>query len=142
MAILKSTQSDVDLAMAVSLLLNKNNRLTVVHTPHTILNSTTKYLVLFGHPPENNVIGCVGVQEQQGVSVIKHLSVSEFDRGKGYGRHLLQAALNNCLSQTIRAFIRSDNAPSLMLFERFGFMAVGIKQVNDQYSLVAVEKKA
>jgi len=132
---------EVRSATAVSLLLNANNRLTVVHTADSILNSNINYILLYDVPPHNNVIGCVGVCVQGEITVLKHLSVAPQYRRQGYGMCLITAAINSTKTKVIRAFVRSDNTASLCLFEAAGFMAVGWKQITPKYRLIAVEKQ-
>ena len=136
-----SINGEVQDAMAVSLLLNANNRLTVMYTAESVLNSNINYILLYDGLPHNNVIGCIGVCNQGEVTILKHLSIAVPYRRQGYGKYLATAAIRAAKTAKIRAFIRSDNIASLSLFEALGFMAVGWKQITAKYRLIAVEKQ-
>jgi ribosomal protein S18 acetylase RimI-like enzyme len=120
-----------EIAMQISLMLNKQNKLRRNHTMFTILQSTATYFIeVIG----SRVVGCTALlQNHPGVSKSFHTSVLPEYRGKGLGKKLLTAAINGCGTPYIYGTIRADNIASLTLVQRVGFEPIKRTWVKDHY---------
>lgn len=123
-------------------LLNRHNKLRVVHTGHSIACSPVEYIIeprIF----KNQIIvaGCIGINKAiGGVSYLKHLCVHDQFRGLGIASKLVKAALKKEMSSKfIFMDIRSDNFPSLSLAEKEGFLIVHCKHLTN-YNILTVGK--
>lgn len=135
-----------EIAEQIALLLNKQNRLTKIHTKHTIMNSAIKYFVhLLAidsaiHKPI--VVGCAGLlQENPYLSTIKHISVLPKYKNHGIAKRIVQLAINNCATDTIRMTIREDNYPSLMLAKSLRFDYVTKNFHKDHYVVIVGRRR-
>jgi len=129
-------------ATQIASLLNKYNKLQVVHTGYSILSSCTKYII--EQKVYNNSIivsGCLGINYVNNNSLfLKHLSVHEAFRGSGIGTSLINTALFlNANIPNIFMNIRNDNLPSLQLAEKLGFLVVDYKMLT-HYNIITVGK--
>lgn len=110
--------SDFEIAGQIASLLNSNNRLTKVHSAHTILNDPARYFVEVSGP---QVIGCVGLHKTAPMDKIIHLSVHTDYRHLGIAKKLIQVALTNSIHDVLYMSVREDNHACLNLAKQFGF---------------------
>lgn len=130
-----------EVAKQIAALLNTYNRLTKLHTSHSILTSNTKYLIKEGLLNNIIIVGCIGVDILTNEAIyLKHLSTHIAFRKQGIATDLLKEAqkyFNNF--KYIYMNIRSDNYASLKLAEKEGFLINNIKpQIG--YNIVTVGK--
>lgn len=134
-------------AEQIAALLNTYNRLTKLHTSHSILSSNTHYLIKEGVLNNICIIGCLGVDVLTNDSIyLKHLSTHIAFRKQGVATDLIQEAQKIFYRyKYIYMNIRSDNYASLKLAEKEGFLINNIKpqygynivtvgKINDKYS--------
>jgi GNAT superfamily N-acetyltransferase len=120
-----------EMAMQIALMLNRQNKLRRQHNMLTILQSTATYFV---EVISSRVVGCTALlQDNPGVSKSFHTSVLPEYRGRGLGRKLLLAAINNCSTPYIYGTIRADNIASLTLVQRVGFEPIQRTWVKNHY---------
>lgn len=110
--------SDDEIAAQVANLLNNHNRLYRRHNLYTIKSQAADYFVeVIG----NEVVGCAGVEYQQGQVKIKHVCVHSAHRKKGIAKKLLTRVMANINASSFYMTIRSDNVPSLLMAQSLGF---------------------
>jgi GNAT superfamily N-acetyltransferase len=122
-------------------LLNKHNKLQVIHTKHTILSSPINYLIQQGVINNNLVVvGCVGLsKEDETTTLLQHLVVDESYRQKGIATKLLNYALSSVNTKFVKMRIRHTNIPSLCLSSKLGFH-VDDCVAKDNYYILIVKK--
>jgi len=140
MGIIKGITPNVTAALDISLLLNDYNNLKLPHNPFTIMNSRVEYNVVFGPPPENRVVACVGHEHVDGIVLIKHLSVHSDYRKQGLATTLIDLVVKDHSNVVIKMHIRNDNMASVHLAEKLGFMCTSWYPTVD-HSVLIVEKE-
>lgn len=113
--------SDYQIADQIALLLNNNNMLRKKHDINSIINSQIKYFIEIKN---NNVVGCVGLLEEDKLDKILHISVNKKERKQGIGYKLLNSALLNSNKNEIYMYVKESNIPSLNLATRLGFKII------------------
>lgn len=130
--------SDYQIASQIASLLNQYNRLTVKHTPNTILSDRAQYFVeLYGQ----EVIGCVGLVYEMALDKICHLTIKPEFRQGGFGGKLLRRAINFSQRSAVYMSIREDNTPSLNLARSLGFRTIAYKNTNNYNLLILFMEK-
>ena len=131
-------------ASQIAELLNKHNKLTVVHNTNTILASNTRYFVELVSAPaiEKRVVGCVGLEPYEPqLSRIKHVSTDPTYRRFGVARRLIDTALANCPTEYVFMTIREDNVGSFKLAESLGFVFVRKDWKKDHFVITVGRRK-
>lgn len=120
-----------EIAAQIAVMLNNQNKLRRKHNMFTILQSAATYFV---EVIDGVVVGFTAlIQEHTGVSKSFHTSVLPECRGKGLGKKLLTAAINNCRTPYVYGTIRADNTASLTLVHRVGFRPIRRTWVKNHY---------
>lgn len=125
----------------IAYLLNKHNKLHVIHTGYSITYSPVEYIIE-QRTFKNQIIvaGCIGIDKKRDdVAYFKHLCVHDHFRGSGIASKLMKAALKKETSKFIFMDIRSDNFPSLKLAEKEKFLIVCCKYLTN-YNILTVGK--
>jgi len=113
--------SNWSISNQIAQLLNKNNKLSIIHNGNSITSNNVAYLIeLFG----DRVIGCIGLIDYYTIDKIVHLSVDSSFRGMGIGAKLLNKALNYSNKNELFMQIRSDNQSSMKLSIGNGFKPI------------------
>ena len=131
-------------ATQIAELLNKHNKLTVVHSAGSIMGSNTKYFVeLLSSPAiEKRVVGCVGLQyEPTGLSKIRHVCIEPEYRRFGVAKSLVELAIQNASTDYVYMTIREDNIPSLKLAKSLGFIEAQRIWKKDHYVICVSRRK-
>jgi|GEM_PF-4732562 ribosomal-protein-alanine N-acetyltransferase len=82
---------------------------------------------------DDAVIGYALILEKGGQALLFTLAVTMRLRGRGYGRELLDRAVDSCArmgAQVMHATVRPDNHPARNLFKKVGFVVV---EHDDRY---------
>ena len=88
----------------------------------------------FGGVEANELVGVIGVGREQRanerhMAFIRSMYVAPDARGKGLGRHLLRAALNQVASwngvEQVKLSVTASNAPAVRLYQSVDFVEVG-----------------
>lgn len=82
---------------------------------------------ILGLEVEGRLVGAVVATHDSRKGWINHLAVDPDYRRRGYGLRLVQAAEETLRSQgmqVIAALVESDNAPSLALFQKAGYVEI------------------
>jgi len=116
--------SDWCIADQVATLLNRNNKLTKIHTSYSIMADTCQYFIEVNG---QTVIGCIGLLNEPTMDKIVHLSVSLQARNIGVGFKLIATAINASNKNVLYMTIREDNHSSLRLASKLGFKVVAYK---------------
>ena len=89
---------------------------------------------IFGGVEANELVGVIGVGREQRanerhMAFIRSMYVAPDARGKGLGRHLLRAALNQVASwngvEQVKLSVTASNAPAVRLYQSVDFVEVG-----------------
>jgi len=119
----KRTIDDYSIAKQITLLLNKNNKLTIRYQPEDILHVKDTYIV---ETIGEIVIGCIQVEKQSYImSELKHLVVHPDMRKRGIAKNLVLAGIKKSITPLLYATIRQDNIASLNTFKFCKFLCVG-----------------
>ncbi|WP_104193363.1 ribosomal protein S18-alanine N-acetyltransferase [Cryobacterium sp. Y82] len=91
------------------------------------------YLVAFRPDDPSNVEAYAGLLAPQGAAEgdIQTIAVAESARGGGLGRTLMQALINEARKRGSRLIfleVRADNPGAQRLYERLGFLEVGVRR--------------
>ncbi len=75
----------------------------------------------------DNLVGYAGMHTPCGDCYVDNIAVFERFRGKGYGKKLTNALIDEArkLGDFISLEVRESNAPARSLYEKLGFSAVG-----------------
>ncbi len=110
----------------------------------TKLNDKTCYMFIFQNE-ENENIGQVRIQEQDGKNAIIGISIDKFFRGYGYAKEML---INACefyfksnVSVIIHAYIKKNNLSSQSAFKKAGFQNSGTVYFEGYESVHYILKK-
>ncbi|UNZ21763.1 ribosomal protein S18-alanine N-acetyltransferase [Streptomyces sp. 891-h] len=92
-------------------------------------DATRRYLV--AEEPDGSLVGYGGLAAVGGTGDIQTIGVLPTHRGTGLGSRLLRALLRaatdfECAEVLLE--VRVDNAPAQRLYERFGFVPIGIRR--------------
>jgi len=74
----------------------------------------------------DKVIGYIGVEEISGETHVVNMAVAPGERGKGYGKRLIEAVLND--KDVFFLEVRASNLPAQKLYEKYGFEKVGTRK--------------
>ncbi|TFD06616.1 MULTISPECIES: ribosomal protein S18-alanine N-acetyltransferase [unclassified Cryobacterium] len=91
------------------------------------------YLVAFPPDDPSTVEGYAGLLAPRGAveGDIQTIAVAESARGRGLGRTLMQALINEARKRGARLIfleVRADNPGAQRLYERLGFIEVGVRR--------------
>jgi len=75
---------------------------------------------------EDKVVGYIGTEKISGETHIINMAVAPGERGKGYGKRLLESVLND--KDVFFLEVRFSNIPAQKLYEKYGFKKVGIRK--------------
>ncbi|MDI6731957.1 MAG: ribosomal protein S18-alanine N-acetyltransferase [Candidatus Margulisbacteria bacterium] len=82
-----------------------------------------KYLVV---KDSGKVVGYIGIEKIAGEIHIINMAVDPACRGKGIGKQLLEAVLNN--SDVFYLEVRTSNRAAIKLYQQYGFEITGIRK--------------
>ncbi|NSC23405.1 ribosomal-protein-alanine N-acetyltransferase [Streptomyces albus subsp. chlorinus] len=91
--------------------------------------ATRRYLV--AEEPDGSLAGYGGLAAVDGTGDIQTIGVLPAHRGTGLGSRLLRALLRAATDFECREVlleVRVDNAPAQRLYERFGFVPIGVRR--------------
>lgn len=91
-------------------------------------NSLARYLVL---EEGDQIIAYGGYWQILDEGHITNIAVAANQRGKGYGRAILEALIRDARSlgvQYMTLEVRRSNAPAIALYESFGFTIEGVRE--------------
>jgi N-acetylglutamate synthase-like GNAT family acetyltransferase len=91
---------------------------------HAVLAAGTRYGLVFD---SEALIGAVGLELGQGVSLLRSAGVAPASRGKGLGVALTQAALEAAAAHGPRVYLFSTGAGAY--WQRFGFVEVPVDEL-------------
>ena len=98
-----------------------------IRTPHALLESwhesipLMNRLILTARSPEGPIGILVAGPATEGVE-IRYLGVDPRDRRQGWGRRLLEAAVQRNAGVPITAFVDARNFPAVQLYQQLGFV--------------------
>ncbi len=132
MADFKVIISTNEIAGQIAAMLNRQNKLQRKHSMLTIVQSPATYFV---EVVGSVVVGCTALlcTHHSKVSKSFHTSVSPYYRGRGIGKKLMSATLNNCTTPFIYGTIRADNVASLALVYSVGFKPIKKTFIKNHY---------
>ena len=73
---------------------------------------------LYSYVLEDQIVGCIGVELNGHLCMIKHIAVSKESRGKGIGSAMIQFILGK---PAIREVIAETDAEAVQFYRKFGF---------------------
>ncbi len=82
-----------------------------------------KYLVA---EENGKIIGYIGTEEISGETHIINMAVAPGERGKGYGKRLIEAVLDD--ENVFFLEVRASNNAARKLYEKYGFEKVGVRK--------------
>ena len=110
-------------AKQIAKYLNEYNNLDKYFIEIDILNEADKYLYILND--HNKLVGAVKlIKFDWYLGGIKHLTVNEKERRKGYGISLLEKAEEEAYRKKIRVLqstVRKNDLPSIKCFKKFGY---------------------
>lgn len=92
--------------------------------PHTIINQ--QMVTLLGY--ENGSPIAYGHLEKEGDKVWLGICVADDNRGKGYGKKVMDELIRLSIEkdvETIHLSVYADNLPAIKMYEKYGFKANG-----------------
>lgn len=88
----------------------------------------------------NKLIGSVRAYVENGISFIGKLIVHPEYRGMGIGKMLMQEIEKSCLTNRFELFTGSKSMNNIRLYEKLGYRIFKTKMIDDNLSLVYMEK--
>ena len=72
------------------------------------------------------IVGYIGLEKTAGETHIINMAVAPGERGKGYGKRLIEAVLND--EDVFFLEVRVSNIAAQRLYEKYGFKSVGARK--------------
>jgi len=93
-----------------------------------IFSPIARYIVAVDK--EGNIYGYAGIITIFDTAEITNIAVDPNFRGYGIGRALMKNLLENITKEVDKAYleVRSSNTPAINLYEKFGFVRVGVRR--------------
>lgn len=95
------------------------------------LQSSSKLLIL----EDNDPVGQIRLDLEDGYYLIDY-SIQANQRGKGYGKKILEMTISNYNKHPFKALVKDTNKASKKAFERIGFVIAGTKQIKQDIYVV------